>query len=57
MTPMLQVIGKVRWSFRGGTRGNAVPIVNKLSGRMGTEFHCCYVEECMGTVIVPCLNI
>ena len=25
-------------SFRGGTRGNAVPIVEILSARMGTEF-------------------
>ena len=28
----------IQRSFRGGTRGNAVPIVEMLSGRMGTEF-------------------
>jgi hypothetical protein len=29
---------KNHWSFRGGTRGNAVPILKKLSERIGTEF-------------------
>ena len=27
-----------QWSFRGGTRGNAVPIVKNLPERMGTAF-------------------
>jgi hypothetical protein len=27
-----------QWSFRGGTRGNAVPIVKMLQERMGTAF-------------------
>ena len=27
-----------QWSFRGGTRGNAVPIVKYLLERMGTAF-------------------
>ena len=30
--------GKMEWSFRGGTRGNAVPIVKIPLERMGTAF-------------------
>ena len=28
----------LQWSFRGGTRGNAVPIVKNLPERIGTAF-------------------
>ena len=35
-----------QWSFRGGTRGNAVPIVEKLPERMGTAFP---LLNCLGT--------
>jgi len=30
--------GAMQWSFRGGTRGNAVPIVKIPLERMGTAF-------------------
>jgi len=30
-----------QWSFGAGTRGNAVPVVKKLSERMGTAFPYC----------------
>jgi len=38
-------------SFRGGTRGNAVPIVKKPPERMGTAFPLIVSEERMGTVL------
>jgi len=34
----LLVINSKQWSFRGGTRGNAVPIVKITLERMGTAF-------------------
>ena len=34
----LACVVALQGSFRGGTRGNAVPIVEKLPERMGTAF-------------------
>ena len=34
----MSCLGPLQGSFRGGTRGNAVPIVEKLPERMGTAF-------------------
>jgi len=36
--PLLCNVSNYQGSFRGGTRGNAVPIVENLSERMGTVF-------------------
>ena len=37
-TTTARCFNQYQWSFRGGTRGNAVPIVKNLPERMGTAF-------------------
>ena len=54
-------LGQLQWSLRGGTRGNAVPIVKIPLERMGTAFpllsygenaweHCYIVTKLTNTV-------
>ena len=58
---MLCITRQYQWSFRGGTRGNAVPIVKIPLERMGTAFpllsygenaweRCCIVTKLPNTV-------